>query len=137
MGLENIGDTNSVLLDYGWYILRYQQDAEVTAEDLEKTRENVRQSLLQSKKDESYNAEYEKEWESEIEEMQKKMEEHMRRYEKNLKHLFSSALSDVQEVNEKDADYFIREYNDKFICRNPDNIKNRLQLYNKYLKEQN
>ncbi len=60
MGLENIGDTTSVLLDYGWYILRYQQDAEVTAEDLEKTRENVRQNLLQSKKNESYNAEYEK-----------------------------------------------------------------------------
>lgn len=85
---------------------------------------------------EEYTSADEKEWESEIEEMQKKMEEHMRRYEKNLKHLFSSALSDVQEVNEKDADYFIREYSDKFIGRNPDNIKNRLQLYNKYLKEQ-
>ena len=60
MGLENIGDTTSVLLDYGWYILRYQQAAEVTADDLEKTRANVRQNLLLSKKNELYNAEYEK-----------------------------------------------------------------------------
>ncbi len=60
MGLENIGDTTSVLLDYGWYILRYQQDAEVTADDLEKTWANVRQNLLLSKKNELYNAEYEK-----------------------------------------------------------------------------
>ena len=60
MGLENIGDTTSVLLDYGWYILRYQQDAEVTADDLEKTRTSVRQNLLLSKKNDLYNAEYEK-----------------------------------------------------------------------------
>lgn len=60
MGLENTGDTTSVLLDYGWYILRYQQDAEVTDEDLEKTRASVRQNLLASKKSELYNAEYEK-----------------------------------------------------------------------------
>lgn len=60
MGLEKIGDTSSVLLDYGWYILRYQQDAEVTDEDIAKTRENVRQNLLLSKKNDIYNAEYEK-----------------------------------------------------------------------------
>lgn len=60
MGLENIEDTTSVLLDYGWYILRYQQDAEVTADDLEKTRTSVRQNLLLSKKNDLYNAEYEK-----------------------------------------------------------------------------
>ena len=60
MGLENIGDTTSVLLDYGWYILRYQQDAEVTADDLEKTRTSVWQNLLLSKKNDLYNAEYEK-----------------------------------------------------------------------------
>lgn len=60
MGLENTGDTTSVLLDYGWYILRYQQDAEVTDEDLEKTRASVRQNLLASKKSELYNTEYEK-----------------------------------------------------------------------------
>lgn len=85
---------------------------------------------------EEYTSADEEEWKNEIEEMEKKMEEHMQKYEKNLKLLFSSALADVQETNEKDADYFIREYSDKFIGRNPDNIKNRLKLYNKYLKKQ-
>lgn len=84
---------------------------------------------------EEYTSVDEEEWEREIEEMNKKMEEHMKRYEENLKLLFLSALSDTQKP-EKDADYFIREYGDKFIGRNPDNIKNRLKLYNKYLKEQ-
>lgn len=85
---------------------------------------------------EEYTSADEEEWENEIEEMEEKMEEHIRRYERNLKLLFSSALSDTQEVNEKDADYFIHKYSDKFIGRNPDNIKNRLKLYNKYLEEQ-
>lgn len=83
---------------------------------------------------EEYTSEDEKEWEREIIEMDKKMEEHMRRYEENLKLLFSSAISDTQ-TPEKDADYFIREYGERFIGRNPDNIKNRLKLYNKYLEQ--
>ena len=83
---------------------------------------------------EEYTSEDEKEWEREIIEMDKKMEERMRRYEENLKLLFSSAVSDTQ-TPEKDADYFIREYGERFIGRNPDNIKNRLKLYNKYLEQ--
>lgn len=58
----------------------------------------------------------------------------MQKYEENLKRLFSSAMVDTQKP-QKDADYFIREYGNKFIGRNPDNIKNRLQLYNKYLEQ--
>ena len=69
-----------------------------------------------------------------MEEMNKKMEECMQKYEENLKRLFSSAMVDTQKP-QKDADYFIREYGNKFIGRNPDNIKNRLQLYNKYLEQ--
>lgn len=83
---------------------------------------------------EEFTSEDELEWECEMEEMQKKMEERMQRYEENLKRLFSSAMTDTQKP-QKDADYFIREYSNKFIGRNPDNIKNRLQLYNKYLEQ--
>lgn len=60
MNLENTGDADSCLLDYGWYIVRYQQDAEVTDEDLSNTRESIKQSMLDSKKNEAYNTEYEK-----------------------------------------------------------------------------
>ena len=84
---------------------------------------------------EEYTSKDEKEWEHEMLEMNEKMEERMRRYEENLKDLFASAIADTQ-ITQKDADYFIREYGDKFIGRNPDNIKNRLQLYDKYLEEQ-
>lgn len=83
---------------------------------------------------EEYTSADEEEWKNEIEEMDKKMEERMQKYEENLKQLFSSAISDTQDP-EKDADYFIHEYGDKFIGRNPDNIKNRLKLYNKYLEQ--
>ncbi len=83
---------------------------------------------------EEFTSEDELEWEREMEEMNKKMEERMLRYEENLKHLFSSAISDTQDP-EKDANYFIREYGERFIGRNSNNIKNRLQLYNKYLEQ--
>ena len=84
---------------------------------------------------EEYTSEDEKEWEHEMLEMNKKMEERMKRYEENLKYLFTSAMADTQKP-QKDADYFIREYGDKFIGRNPNNIQNRLRLYSKYLKGQ-
>ena len=83
---------------------------------------------------EEFTSEDELEWEREMEEMNKKMEECMQKYEENLKRLLSSAVADTQKP-QKDADYFIREYGNKFIGRNPDNIKNRLQLYNKYLEQ--
>ena len=83
---------------------------------------------------EEFTSEDELEWERDMEEMNKKMEECMQKYEENLKRLFSSAMVDSQKP-EKYADYFIREYGNKFIGRNPDNIKNRLQLYNKYLEQ--
>lgn len=84
---------------------------------------------------EEYTSADEEEWENEIEEMEKKMEDRMRRYEENLKYLFASAIADTQKP-QKDADYFIHEYGNKFIGRNPNNIKNRLQLYSKYLEKQ-
>lgn len=83
---------------------------------------------------EEFTSEDELEWEREMEEMNEKMEEHMQRYEENLKRLFSSAMTDPQK-SQKDADYFIHEYGERFIGRNPDNIKNRLRLYNKYLEQ--
>lgn len=81
---------------------------------------------------EEFTQEDEEDWENEILEMNKKMEERMKRYEENLKYLFASAASDDKPLD-KDADYFIKEYGQKFIGRNPENISNRLKLYNKYL----
>lgn len=84
---------------------------------------------------EEFTSEDELEWEREMEEMNKKIEKCMQKYEENLKLLFSSAIADTQKP-QKDADYFIHEYGNKFIGRNPNNIKNRLQLYSKYLEKQ-
>ena len=80
---------------------------------------------------EEYTIEDELEWEREIEEMNKKMEEHMRRYEENLQLIFSTALSDTQS-NEKDADYFIHKYGDRFLDRSSNNSDYFTKLYNKY-----
>lgn len=85
---------------------------------------------------EEFTSEDEIEWEEEIKEMNRKMEDRMKRYEDNIKLLFTSTVSDSNKLGEIDDDYFIHQYGDKFIGRNPDNIKNRIQLYNKYLKEQ-
>lgn len=79
----------------------------------------------------------ETEWENEIARINEKMQKYMQRYEENLRTLISSALSDTQKYNNKDADYFIGEYSSKFIGRNPDNIKNRLDIYGKYLETKN
>lgn len=84
---------------------------------------------------EEFTSEDELEWEREMAEMNKKIEECMQKYEENLKNLFASAIADTQKP-QKDADYFIHEYGNKFIGRNPNNIKNRLQLYSKYLEKQ-
>ena len=81
---------------------------------------------------EEYTSEDEREWEYEIEEINKSYEEHIKKYEDNLKKLLESALSD-SEKPQKNADYFIDKYSDRFIGRNSENIKNRLELYKKYL----
>lgn len=85
---------------------------------------------------EEFTQEDEKEWENEINEMQKKLEERMKRYDEYIKSIFISAHSDSYQPSDKDSDYFINEYSEKFIGRNSDNIKNRLELYRKYLGEQ-
>lgn len=71
-----------------------------------------------------------------INETQKKLEERMKRYDEYIKSIFISAHSDSYQPSDKDSDYFINEYSEKFIGRNSDNIKNRLELYRKYLGEQ-
>lgn len=86
---------------------------------------------------EEFTLEDEIKWEQEMEEMNNKIGQRMLRYEQEIKDLFlsTSGNSIVRNI-EKNDDYFIKTYSDKFIGRNPDNIKNRLELYNKYLKEQ-
>lgn len=86
---------------------------------------------------EEFTSEDELEWEREIEEINAKIEQRMEKYEQQLKKMFLSALNEPY-INDpqRDDEYFIKTYGDKFIGRNPDNIKNRLELYNKYLKEQ-
>lgn len=77
------------------------------------------------------------EWEHEMKEMSNKIEQRMLRYEEQIEKLFISAINEPY-INDpkRDDEYFIKTYGEKFIGRNPDNIKNRLELYNKYLKEQ-
>lgn len=86
---------------------------------------------------EEFTSEDELEWEHEVEEMNNKIEQHMKRYEQYIEKLFISAVNEpyINDAKRND-EYFIETYGDKFIGRNPDNIKNRLELYNKYLKEQ-
>ena len=76
----------------------------------------------------------EEEWENEIAIINEKMQQSMQRYEDNLRMLIASALSDTKKDETRDADYFIREYGNKFMGRNSENIKNRLDMYNKYIE---
>lgn len=86
---------------------------------------------------EEFTSEDELEWECEMEEMNKKIEQRMLRYEQELRNLFISAANEpCINDSKRDDEYFIKTYGEKFIGRNPDNIKNRLELYNKYLEEQ-
>ena len=85
---------------------------------------------------EEYTDEDEKEFEKEIIEMEQKLEERMIRYESEIKGKSIEARSNVHHTKDKNAEYFIKNYGNKFIGRNPKNIENRLKLYNKYLEEQ-
>jgi len=60
MGLESVGDVTSLLMDYGWYIIRYKGDSEVTEEELKETAETLWKNLISNEKTEIYDAEYEK-----------------------------------------------------------------------------
>lgn len=72
-----------------------------------------------------------------LDEVQKIVERKMFQYEQNLKRLINNALSDyVIDTTEKDADYFIQKYKEQFENRNPDNIRNRIEQYQRYIKEQ-
>lgn len=86
---------------------------------------------------EEYTEEDEKKWEKEVAEMEENLEKRMERYEAEIKALFIEARSDTNTPKDKDAGYFIREYGEKFMDRNPQNIENRLKLYNKYIEELN
>lgn len=84
---------------------------------------------------EDYTSEDLLEWENELKEMNQKMEERMRKYHEYFQLLIDAAISDTS-IPEKDADYFINKYADKFSGRNQDNVKSRIEFYNKYLGEQ-
>lgn len=49
MGIGSIGGTDTAVTDYGYYILRYREDAVVTDETLSTTTENLRSYLLGTK----------------------------------------------------------------------------------------
>lgn len=85
---------------------------------------------------EEYTQKDEEQWEREIDEIQKKLDERMVRYDNHIKSIIVAAHSDTYQPSEEDSKYFIKTYGDKFLGRNPNNIRNRLKLYSKYLKEQ-
>lgn len=61
----------------------------------------------------------------------------MKIYEQQISELFTSAINNHYiEDNEKDANYFIETYGDKFIGRNKDNVKHKLKLYKEYLDKE-
>lgn len=56
---------------------------------------------------------------------------------RHIKEMFTSAYNNPNiNYTKKNDEYFIKTYGDKFIERNPDNIKLRIDLFNKYIKEQ-
>lgn len=84
---------------------------------------------------EEFSSEDEENWEKEIINIDKKIEDRMKRYEEHIKFLFTTAPLDENIDKNQNAEYFIKEYSEKFIGRNPNNIKNRLDMYKKYLEE--
>ena len=76
----------------------------------------------------------EKEWETELIETDERMRKAMQKYENHLRALIDAALSDTKKDETRDADYFIKQYGERFIGRNPENIKNRVDMYNKYIE---
>lgn len=86
---------------------------------------------------EEFTSEDELKWEREMEETNAKIEQRMERYEQQIEKLFIS-VADKPCINDsqKNDEYFIKTYGDRFMGRNSNNIKNRLKLYSKYLKEQ-
>lgn len=64
MGITSAGGTDTAVTDYGYYILRYAEDAVVTDEALEAAAEQVREYLLEQEITELYSTELEK-WKTE------------------------------------------------------------------------
>lgn len=72
----------------------------------------------------------------EMDEIQYVVEQRMRVYEENLKEMIITATSETLiSTTEEDAKYFIETYSERFCGRNLDNIKNRIEQYQRYLKE--
>ena len=59
MSLSSPGDIASCVLDYGCYIVRYEKDAVITDEQLEKNIESFRQVILDNRISEYYDTQYE------------------------------------------------------------------------------
>lgn len=75
--------------------------------------------------------------EKELAEIQYIVEQRMQIYEDNLKKMIIEATSETLiTTTENDAKYFIEKYNKKFSGRNQENIKNRLEQYKLYIREQ-
>lgn len=64
MGIDGVGGTDTAVTDYGYYILRYAEDAVVSDETLNSTADSLREYLLEEKRTELFNTELEK-WKNE------------------------------------------------------------------------
>lgn len=79
--------------------------------------------------------EEEEELQRDLDEVSILVEQRMLEYEKNLQEMILAAISEnIVNATQKDSDYFIEKYSKKFKGRNPDNIKNRIEQYELYLK---
>ncbi len=64
MGIADIGGTDTAVTDYGYYILRYKDDAVVTEETLNDTAEQLRSLILENKRSELFDTQLES-WKTE------------------------------------------------------------------------
>ena len=73
----------------------------------------------------------------ELTEIEISVEKRMSLYEKNLKEMIISVMSEpIVTTTEQDSLYFIEKYEEFIKNRNSNNIKNRLEQYQLYLKGQ-
>ena len=81
---------------------------------------------------------YEYSLHKELEEAQQTVEEQMQMYEDYLNRTIRKYMAEtVIEVTNKDTEYFIERYKEKFAHNSPENIQRRRELYKKLLEKLN
>ena len=56
MGIDAVGGTDTAVTDYGYYVLRYAADAEVTDQQLSDITEELRGYITENKQEEKFSA---------------------------------------------------------------------------------